>query len=206
MATRPDISVAVGVLSQHMASPNEDHWNGIKRILRYLQGSISHGLKFEAGDVLIGYSDADWAGDLNTRRSTSGYIFKIGGATVSWCSKRQITVARSTTEAEYVALSLASQEAVWIRKLLLEIGFAVDGATTLYEDNNGAIDLSRNPKYHNRTKHIDISYHFTRERVTSGELNIIYCPTENMLADIMTKGLGRPKFEQFRKMLGVMAE
>ena len=188
-----------------MALPSEDHWNGIKRVLRYLQGSINYGLQFKAGDtVLIGYSDADWAWDLDSRRSTSGYVFKIG-ATVSWSSRRQATVTRSTTEAEYVALSNASQEAIWIRQLLSDMGFGVNGAATLFEDNNGAVDLSKNPKHHNRTKHIDIAHHFTRERVATGELIVIYCPTDQMLADIMTKGLGRYKFEEFRNMLGVFA-
>ena len=207
MSTRPDISAAVGALSQYMACPSEGHWVGVKRVLRYLKGTVDYGLIFSSDrdgkNDLYGYSDADWAGCLDTRRSTSGYVFKVGGSTISWNSKKQITVAKSTTEAEYVALSAAAQEAVWLRRLFSEIGFGCQGTTTLFEDNNGAIDLSKNPKYHNRTKHIDIAYHFTRERVVSKELSVTYCHTNDMLADTMTKGLPRTQFEKFRDMLGV---
>ena len=112
-------------------------------------------------------------------------------------------MARSTTEAEYVALSFAAQEAIWLRRLLSDVGFGGDDPTVLYEDNNGAIDLSKNPKYHNRTKHIDIAYHFTRERVLSNELSVQYCPTNDMLADVLTKGVGRVQFEKFRDLMGV---
>ena len=167
---------------------------------------IDYGLSFSSdgvGDELYGYSDADWAGDVDTRRSTSGYVFKIGDAAISWCSKKQITVAKSSTEAEYVALSAAAQEAIWLRRLLMDIGFGNSGPTVLYEDNNGAIELSKNPKHHNRTKHIDISHHFTRERVESKELSVVYCHTGDMLADTMTKGLPRVQFEKFRDMMGV---
>ena len=206
ISTRPDISAAVNALSQFMSSPSEQHWSGIKRILRYLRGTMNHGLCFSGeGCDLIGYSDSDWAGDLDTRRSTSGYVFKIGGATINWCSKRQLTVARSSTEAEYMALSATAQECIWLRRLLRDFGASDnDKPTTIYEDNNGAIELSKNPKFHNRTKHIDVAYHFTREKVASNDLSVIHCSTEEMVADIMTKGLGRIKFEKFRDMLGVV--
>ena len=206
-STRPDISAAVNNLSQYMACPSEQHWSGIKRIMRYLKGTLNYGLRFSGNDGadLFGYSDSDWAGDLDTRRSTSGYVFKIGDATINWSSKRQQTVARSSTEAEYVALSAAAQESIWLRRLLNDVGYGCEKPTTIYEDNNGAIDLSKNPKFHNRTKHIDVAYHFARERVISNELSVSYCPTEEMVADTMTKGLGRILFEKFRDMLGVFA-
>ena len=188
-----------------MSCPNEQHWTGVKRIFRYLKGTVSHGLCFSGseGVDLVGYSDSDWAGDHDTRRSTSGYVFRVGGATINWCSKRQMTVARSSTEAEYVALSAAAQECIWLRRLLKDFGLSDDKPTTLYEDNTGALELAKNPKFHNRTKHIDVAYHFTRERVASNELSVLHCSTEEMVADIMTKGLGRVKFEKFRGMLGV---
>ena len=148
-------------------------------------------------------SDADWVGDIDTRRSTSGYVFKVTNATVSWCSKRQASVAKSTTEAGYISLSLAAQEAIWLRRLLFDVGCDVDSPTVIYEDNHGAIELSKNPKFHNRTKHIDINHHFIRERVLSKEILVNYCPTDNMTADIMTKGLSRNKFEKFRDLLSV---
>ena len=150
---------------------------------------------------MYGFSDADWPGDTETRRSTSGFVFKIANSTISWCSKRQSSVAKSTTEAEYTALNLAAQEAIWLRRLLFDVGYKIDSPTTFYEDNQGAIELSKNPKFHNRTKHI--SYHFIRERVLSKEISVTYCSTDNMLADVMTKGLTRDNFKKFRSSLNV---
>ena len=153
-------------------------------------------------DTLVGYSDVDWAGDINTRRSTSGYVFQVYGSTVSWCSKRQLSVSKSSTEAECIALSLATREAVWLRRLLENIGLKQKTPSLLYEDNQGAMELSKNPKFHNRTKR-DVSFHFVREKVNSKAIKVSYCPTERMLADIMTKALTKVKFEEFRSKLGV---
>ena len=206
-ATRPDISAAVGVLSQYMSDPSKEHWAGIKRLLRYIKGTLSYGLMFEADEGestnLYGYADANWAGDVDTRRSTSGYVFKVANSTVSWCSKKQATVAKSTTEAEYVSLSYATQEVIWMRKLLSDIGYKISEPTVVYEDNQGAMEIAKNPKFHNRTKHIDIAYHFIRERIASNEVKVIYCQTDDMLADVMTKALPRDKFEKLRSMLNV---
>ena len=132
-AIRPDLASAVGILSKYMSRPGKEHWQGVKRILRYVQGTVDYGLIFRAKDnscSLTGYSDADWAGDLDTRRSTSGYVFQIEGSTVSWRSKKQTCVSKSTTEAEYVALSLAAQETVWLRRLLSDIW--IDTENTIY--------------------------------------------------------------------------
>ena len=206
ISTRPDISSAVGALSQHMAQPNAEHWSGVKRVFRYMKGTLNYGLKFEAGDTTLhGYSDADWAGDINTRLSTSGYVFRIGNSSVSWSSKKQKTVARSSTEAEYVALSYAAQEGIWLRRLLdsLGVGSLQTEPTTIYEDNNGAIDLTKNAKHHNRTKHIDISHHFVREQVELKNISVTHCPSKYMIADIMTKGLARVQFEKLREAMGV---
>ena len=188
-----------------MADPGPAHWSGVKRILRYLQGTQNYGLVFVGGDkdVLLGYSDSDWAGDIVTRRSTSGYVFQLGQSTISWCSKRQQTVAKSSTEAEYVALSIASQEVIWLRRLLSDLRVDMSAATEMMEDNRGAIDLSKNPKNHGRTKHIDVSYHFTRERIASKEIKVNYVPSAANLADVMTKPLPRVPFENFRDGLGV---
>ena len=205
LCTRPDISAAVGVLSQFMSNPSETHWSGVKRILRYLRGTATYGLVYDGnnGSELLGFSDADWAGDVNTRRSTSGYAFQLGSSTITWSSKKQATVAKSSTEAEYVALSKATQEAIWLRRLLDDLGMNTQSPTTLFEDNQGAIDLSKNAKHHDCTKHIDISHHFVRERVATKEIAVTHCPTEEMTADIMTKGLLVVKFQKFRRMLGV---
>jgi transposase InsO family protein len=207
IATRPDISLAVGLLSQHMVRPGKEHWSGVKRILRYLKGTLDLGLKFEATSsddfVLHGYSDADWAGCPESRKSTSGQLFKLGNSLISWRSRKQSIVALSTTEAEYVALCDATQESVWLRQLLRDIGHEQRNATTIHEDNQGAIVLSQNPKDHTRTKHIDIKFHFIREKVAGKELEVVYCGTTDMIADALTKGLPKPSFEKFRARMGV---
>ena len=211
-ATRPDISVAVSVLSSYMSEPSKDHWNGVKRIFRYLKETMNFGLKFTAedeerenGDELHGYSDANWAGDVDTGRSTSGYVFKVANCTVSWSSKKQASVTKSTTEAEYVTLSQATQEAIWLRRLLSDIGCRSEEPTVIFEDNQGAIEISKNAKFHNRTKHIDVRFHFIREKVLLNEVKVIYLSTEEMLADVMTKELTKGKFEKLRNMLNISA-
>ena len=206
ICTRPDISAAVGVLSQFMSNPNSVHWTGVKRILRYLRGTANYGLIYDGKTEveLVGYSDADWAGDVNTRRSTSGYAFQLGNATITWSSRRQQTVARSSTEAEYVALSAATQECIWLRRLVESLGIKIDLPTTIFEDNQGAIDIAKNPKHHGRTKHIDVSHHFIRERIASKEISVLYLQTGDMTADILTKGVTAVKFKKFRDCLGVM--
>jgi hypothetical protein len=177
----------------------------VKRVLRYIKGSKDYGLLFSSSgeNELIGYSDSDWAGDIDNRRSTSGYTFFIGNSLVSWSSRKQATVAKSSTEAEYVALSFATQEAIWLRRLIESIGSTTVSSTTIYEDNQGAIELSRNPKHHNRTKHIDTSDHFICERVASNEISVKYCHTSSMIADVMTKPLPKVLFNKFRDLMGV---
>ena len=206
IATRPDLSVAVGKLSQFMKNPGKKHWIGIKRVLWYIQGTLNYGLKFCHSDSFqfYGYSDADLASCIDTRKSTSGHVFRIGDATVSWRSKKQPIVALSSTEAEYIAWCAAAQETIWLRNLLKNIGFLQTGATTLYEDNQGAIALSKNPKDHPRTKHIDVKYHYVRETIENKSIDLLYCPTADMLADVMTKGLPKHSFEKFRVSMGVV--
>ncbi|KAG6616766.1 RxLR effector candidate protein [Phytophthora cinnamomi] len=153
---------------------------------------------------LCGYSDADWAGDIESRRSTSGYAFMMNGGCISWRSKKQRTVALSSTEAEYMALSEATQEAVWLKVFLRELGeMASDEAIKIYEDNQGSIALAKNPEFHKRTKHIDIRYHFVREKVEDGQVVLEYCSTKDMLADIMTKAITSVQFEVLRHKLGI---
>ena len=205
VATRPDLSTAVGKLSQHMTNPSSDHWAGVKRVLRYVKGTLDYGLEFTYSDsfFLRGFSDADWAGCTDSRKSTSGSIFQLGNSTVSWSSKKQSVVALSSTEAEYVALCSASQEVVWLRNLLKEIGFPQLNSTLVYEDNQGAMCLAKDPKDHSRTKHIDIKYHYTRELVAKKILQLEYVPTGEMIADTLTKSLPKPKFQKFRSAMGV---
>ena len=205
IATRPDLSIAVSMLSQFMQNPGKEHWIGIKRIFRYIRGTLDYGLLFTYSDCfrLEGYCDADWAGCVETRKSVSGHIFKIGNCAISWRAKKQPIVALSSTEAEYVALCGAAQETVWLRNLLKDIGFDQGHATTLFEDNQGAIALSKNPKDHPRTKHIDVKYHYVRETIDKNVVNLVYCPTADMVADILTKGLPKFTFEKFRSEMGV---
>jgi hypothetical protein len=160
--TRPDIAFAISVVSQFSANPTPTHEQAVKRIFRYLAGTRTRGLQYGgSGKVpseLHGYSDADWGGDLSSRRSTGGYAFALGGSLISWTSKRQQTVALSSCEAEYMGLTQSAKEAIWLRRLLLELGQDrhLEEATVIFGDNQGAIALSSNPEFHQRTKHIDI--------------------------------------------------
>lgn len=205
--TRPDISYAVGLVSQFMQDPRESHWKAAKRILRYLKGTVNYGLKYNSGGdlVLQGWCDADWASDIDSRRSISGYVFSLGSGAVSWSCKKQPTVALSSTEAEYRAAQLATREAVWLRRFLEEIDERQSSATIIHCDNQSCIKIAKNPVFHARTKHIEIHYHFVREKVLAGEVELRFCPTEDQVADIFTKGLSREKFQKFRTMLGVEA-
>ena len=186
VATRPDISEAVSRLCRAMARPTPWHWDQAKRVLRYLKGTKEHGPCFLGNTktgTLTGASDADWAGDAERRRSTTGYIFKLCNAAVSWKSQLQTTVALSTAEAEYMALCAAVQEALFLRRMLSEMGFVQREPTVILEDNQSCIALANNNMTHGRSKHIDIRYHFTRECVESGQIVLNYCPTEDMLTD-----------------------
>lgn len=152
----------------------------------------------------MGYSDADWAGDEATRRSTSGYVFQFGGGTVSWSSKRQSVVAKSSTEAEYMALSHAAAETVWLRRLISHFDCDFDDSTIVYADNLSAIALSKNAVYHSRTKHIiDVQFHYVRECVENGLISLEHVGTNEMVADVLTKGLARSKFRYFCEKMGV---
>ena len=200
VATRPDITFAVSNMARFSSKPTTQHWTGVKRIMRYLQGTINHGILYTklSSRECIGFSDADWAGDLDNRRSTSGYLFQISGGPVSWRSKKQSSVALSTAEAEYVALASSAQEAVWMRQLTTELGSAPTDATTIFEDNQSAISMASNPQFHGRAKHISIKYHFIREKVSDGMVKLRYCPTNEMIADMLTKGLPKEQFAKLR--------
>jgi len=205
-STRPDIAFAVGNVARFSANPTKRHWTGVKRIMRYLKGTSELGLYYSSSVTvdLIGYSDSDWAGDLDDRKSVSGYMFKLCGAPISWRSKKQTLVALSTAEAEYVALSSATQEAVWLKQLLSELRIEQLKPTVLYEDNQSAIAMAQNAGFHGRTKHIDIRHHFVREKVNDGTIELKYCRSDQMLADMLTKGLSSTVFETLREMAGII--
>ena len=205
IATRPDIAQAVGVVSKFCANPTQNHLTAAKRILRYLKATAYLGLSYKkcADGNLIGYSDADWVGDIDDCHSTSGNVFSFACGAVSWLSKKQATVSLSTAEAEYVALSTATQEAIWLRRLLADIGEPPEGPTEIYEDNQGAISMAKNPVGHARTKHIDIRYHFVREGVRDGAIALKYIATDEMIADILTKPLPNHRFQKLVTELGM---
>lgn len=206
VSTRPDISFAVSSLAKFSSKPTKEHWTALKRLLRYLKGTMKFGILYKKGGVTeyIGFSDVDWAGDTNDRKSMSGYVFMLSGGAVSWSSKKQKCVALSTAEAEYIALSSAAQESIWLRQLLTELGNSSEMPTIIFEDNKSSIAMTKNPQFHGRAKHIDIKHHFIREQVSCGTVQLEHCPTTEMTADILTKGLSRETFGKHRAKSGVV--
>ena len=205
MKTRPDITFAVSLAARYSSKPTSQHLKAVKRIFRYLQGTIHYGLLFKRSETkaILGYSDSDWGGDVADSKSTSGYLFQLGGTAISWQSKKQSCVALSTAEAEYIALAGAAQEATWLRQLTTDLTGSSD-CITINEDNQSAIAIARNPQFHGRVKHINIKYHFIREQLAHNIIQLQYCQTAEMIADIFTKGLARIKFEKLRQMAGVV--
>ena len=193
--TRPDIAQAVGALARFMAKPTTAHWTAAKHILRYLAGTSNYGIVFNAGDPILDvYCDANYAGCIDTRRSTTGYLFTLNGGAITWSSRLQVTVAASTTEAEYMAAAATVKEALWLRKLLTDLG--IDAACIdIKSDSQSAIALLKNPVVFLRSKHIDVIHHFARERVARGEVNFTYIPTGSMAADCLTKPVPTAKFK-----------
>ena len=206
VATRADIAFAVSVVTQFMSKPSSMHWVMVKSILRYLKGTLD--VKLCLGGMALtlkGYCDADWGGDVNSRRSTMGYVFFLGQGAISWSSKRQPTIALSTTEAEYMAASQSVKEAIWFRELMADVGCVQERATMIICDNQGCIALAKNPKHHSRTKHIDVQHHFIREKVEEEVIELRYCPTQEMVADVLTKALTRDKHEAMRRAMRLEA-
>ena len=188
-----------------MHDPREQHLAAIKRILRYVKGTLSHGLQLHSTspDSMVTYTNADWVGCPDTRRSTSGFCVYLSDNLVSWSSKRQHTVSRSSAEAEYRAVANAVAEASWIRQLLHELHRPSPPATVVFGDNVSAVYMSTNPVQHQRTKHIEIDLHFVRDRVAMGQVRVLHVPSSRQFADILTKGLPSPLFLDFRSSLNV---
>ncbi len=209
VSTRPDISFAVSSLARFSSKPTTEHWTALKRLLRYLKGTLTQGILYtkDGSSSILGYTDSDWAGDVNDRKSTSGYMFLLSGGPISWRSQKQKCVALSTAEAEYIAMANAAQESVWLRQLMAElINSSDETPTLLYEDNQSAIAMSKKNQFHGRAKHIDIKHHFIREQVSNGTIMLEYCSTFDMLADILTKGLAREIFCKLRDRSGVIEQ
>ena len=176
LCTRPDLTYAISQISQFNSTSNETHHAVAKRVLRYLKGTVQVSITFSGRLRLELYCDADWA-DGEDRKSIGAYIVMLAGGAVSWRAKKQSTVASSSTEAEYMALLQATKESIWIQRLLSELGRTAKNADVIYEDNQGAIALAKNPAHHAQTKHIDIQYHFVRDCVENGKVKLKSCPT-----------------------------
>jgi histone deacetylase 1/2 len=203
--TRPDIAFSVNKVCQFLQAPTDVHWIAVKRILRYLRHTSALGLFIQRSSSLLfsGFADAGWAGCPNDRRSTGGHVVFLGGNLVAWSSRKQPTVSRSSTEAEYKSVANATAEIMWIQRLLHELGVFLSRAPTLWCDNLGATYLSVNPVFHARTKHIEVDYHFVRERVAQKALHIRFISTHDQLADVLTKPLSTQVFVRFRHNLNM---
>lgn len=208
--TRPDLSYAVSALSQFASNPGIAHWNAVQHVFRYLKGTTGMKLVYprvhdSATPILVGFSDSDWGNNRDDRRSVTGYVFTLNGTAISWSTRKQPTVALSSTEAEYMASTQATKEAIWLRLAMTDLGFPITGPTIIHVDNQGALALSKNPEHHDRTKHIDIQHHFVRERVTLGEVDLAYIPTDAQTADVLTKALVRDKHSLHCTAMGLRA-
>ena len=206
LCTRPDISFAVNQVAKHCESFGNAHWTAVKRIIRYIKDTSELGLIYKRTERddpskirITAYSDASYAEDKDTRRSTSGVLAFVESCPVIWLSRVQKSVSLSTAEAEYVALALTAQEIVWLRQLLQDIGFPQPEPSVVYEDNQGTIHLSNNPVTSNRSKHIDVRYHFVREQILNKTISLTYKETANMWADALTKGQPEALLVEMRK-------
>jgi hypothetical protein len=207
IVSRPDAAFAIGILSQFIQNPGKAHWEGLKRVIVYLGSTKDFWLTFGGRGKSLpeGFCDADWAGQRH-RHSITGYSFHMGLGAVTWSSKKQNIVALSSTEAEYIAQTHAAKEALYLRTFVAEICMKISNPVTINCDNQGAITLSKDNKFHARTKHIDIRYHFIREAVGDGKISVKYIPTDENPADIFTKPLAKAKFHRFAEMLGLRGE
>ena len=203
LCTRPDIAYTVQQLSQFASDPAQEHLQAAKRVLRYLQGTQDLHLTYrDDRNTIQSYTDADFAADED-RKSISGYIFILAGSPIAWQAKKQTTIALSTAEAEYAALTQAAKEAIWLQNLLKDLGMSKYAPKIINVDNQGTIALAENPIHHARTKHLDIQLQFVRNSINNGTIKLRYCPTDAMLADIMTKALTKEKHATMRRIMGM---
>lgn len=205
LCTRPDLALVASQLAQFIDCPGTPHWAAFKRVLRYLKATKGRVLVLGGSSLtLSAYSDSDYAGCPYTRRSVTGYCVLVGEGCVSWRARKQATVATSTTEAEYRAAYEATQELVWMRQLLSDVGLPPSKPTTLHCDNQGALALPKNPLYQTRSKHFDVIYHWIREKVNDSTVIPVYIETSKMLADFLTKAVHAPKFNFCAKGLQLL--
>jgi hypothetical protein len=210
ISTRPDITHAVQKLTRHLQLPYSNHMVAAERVLRYLAGTKSWGLTFGSNktnhtqsteSIITAYADADWANDKVDRKSITGWVTKVNGDVISWASKKQRTTAQSTCEAELYAEAAAINEVLWTLDLLTEMGIQVQTPVVVYGDNQSTIAISQNGVKSERTKHVDIKYHFVNEMIEKEFIKLIWIQSDKQQADIFTKGLAKPLFEHFRNEL-----
>ena len=204
VCTRPDISYSLSALSRFMCKPREKHWRFVKQLIKYIKSTRNYALIYPKTNstIINGFSDSDHAGDLGDRKSTSGYLFKLGECTISWRSAKQNTVAISSTEAEFISLSQSTQEAIWIKSFLKEIGF--DQTTVVIHGDLSSFHFVRNNMNHNRSKHIDIRYHFIKDHFNKKTIDLKYTKSEDLCADFLTKGVNRIKHYNSMKQLNLI--
>lgn len=204
-STRPDLMFVVSLLSRYMSHPTALHLQAAKRVLRYIKGTLEFGVFYRQGGnhQLVGYSDSDYARDVDDRKSTSGFLFLLSSGAVSWSSRKQPIVTLSTTEAEFLAAASCACQAIWLRRIMEQLGHKQPSATIIYCDNSSTIKLSRNPVMHGRSKHIDVRFHFLRDLTRDEVVKLEYCQTQEQLADLMTKPLKLDAFERMRTLMGI---
>jgi hypothetical protein len=188
-----------------MQESRESHWNSTKGVLRYIQGTKDFGLLYKRNTnfTLVGYSDADFASDIDDRTSTSGYLMNMGSVAVSWTCKKQTTIANSSAEAKYISAWEAACEIVWLRIILQDLGETQKSPTNLLINSQSTINMATNPVFHSKTKHVDTKYHFIISLIIKDIIKPQFCPSEDQTANIFTKPLGRIKFTKFRNELGI---
>lgn len=203
--SRPDLMFVVCLISRYMADPKEEHMIIAKRILRYLRGTMEFGVFYKRNTEvnLLGYTDSDYARDVDDRRSTSGYVFLLNGTAICWSSRKQDIVTLSSTEAEYVAATACACHCVWLKGILQELWVIDSKCVDILCDNDSTIKLSKNPVMHRRTKHIDVRYHYLRNLSSEGVVQLVFCGTNDQVADIMTKPIKLDQFVKLRNLLGV---
>lgn len=206
--TRPDISASISILAQKVCKPNTDDWNQLKRVVKYLKSTQEMKLKLSNVQLkettLFGYADATWADDKIDRKSNSGRIFYLNGGTISWACHKQSIVAQSSCEAEFISMAEAANDAKWLRQLLNEMHVEINSSTVIYEDNQSCIDLVRDSKFSYKTKHIDTKYKMIRDIVKKKIIRCEYCPTEEMVADLLTKPLPAIKHNYLREKCNLL--
>ncbi|KAJ0520496.1 putative RNA-directed DNA polymerase [Helianthus annuus] len=204
-ATRPDITYIVNVLSQFVTNPRQNHMDATTRVLQYLKSTIGQGILLpkEGGMSLLSYCDADWLGCPMSRKSRTGYLLSLGGAPISWKSKKQSVVSRSSAEAEYRAMAATVSKVLWVRWLLSELDVKQGEPTILFCDNQAARHIANNPVFHEITKHVEMDCYFVRERVESREVELVYIDSKNQIADLLTKALGAQHLSSLLSKLGI---